>query len=75
MECNAVVLAWLTNVLAKELQGNATHAETAREVWKDLEERFTQGIAPRVYELKRAIVLLQQEKASVASYYGKLKSV
>ncbi|KAK3041222.1 hypothetical protein RJ639_028482 [Escallonia herrerae] len=58
-----------------ELQENATHAETAREVWKDLEERFTQGIAPRVYELKRTIVLLQQEKASVASYYGKLKSV
>ncbi|KAK2966571.1 hypothetical protein RJ640_009343 [Escallonia rubra] len=75
IQCNAVVLAWLTNALAKELQGNATHAETAREVWQDLEERFTQGIAPRVYELKRAIVLLQQEKASVASYYGKLKSV
>ncbi|KAK3015420.1 hypothetical protein RJ639_007492 [Escallonia herrerae] len=75
IQCNAVVLAWLTNALAKELQGNATHAETTREVWKDLEERFTQGIAPRVYELKRAIVLLQQEKASVASYYGKLKSV
>ncbi|KAK3036241.1 hypothetical protein RJ639_030783 [Escallonia herrerae] len=61
--------------LQKELLGNATHAETAREVWKDLEERFTQGIAPRVYELKRAVVLLQQEKASVASYYGTLKSV
>ncbi|KAK3036281.1 hypothetical protein RJ639_031253 [Escallonia herrerae] len=41
IQCNAVVLAWITNALAKELQGNATHAETAREVWKDLEERFT----------------------------------
>ncbi|KAK3023555.1 hypothetical protein RJ639_044640 [Escallonia herrerae] len=65
IQCNTVVLAWLTNALAKEIQGNATHAETAREVWKDLEERFTQGIATRVYELKRAIVLLQQEKASI----------
>ncbi|KAK3028077.1 hypothetical protein RJ639_039368 [Escallonia herrerae] len=32
IQCNVVVLAWLTNALAKELQGNATRAETEREV-------------------------------------------
>jgi len=45
------------------------HIETAREIWIDLEERFTQGIAPRVYELKHDIALLQQERASISSYY------
>ncbi|KAJ4844396.1 hypothetical protein Tsubulata_002361 [Turnera subulata] len=33
-----------------------------------------QGIAPRVYELKRTIALLQQEKAPISTYYGKLKA-
>ena len=75
MQCNAVVLSWLTNALAKEIQGSAAHAESAREIWQDLEERFTQGIAPRVYELQRTIALLQQEKSPISSYYGKLKTI
>ncbi|KAK2977963.1 hypothetical protein RJ640_029673 [Escallonia rubra] len=45
------------------------------EVWSDLQEHFTQGIAQRVFELKSAIALLQQEKTTISSYYGKLKSV
>ncbi|KAK2998806.1 hypothetical protein RJ639_022682 [Escallonia herrerae] len=45
------------------------------EVWSDFQERFTQGIAPCIYELKCAIALLQQEKTTISSYYGKLKSV
>lgn len=74
MQYNAVVLSWLTNTLAKELQRCAAHVETAREAWEDLEQRFAQSITPRVYELKRAIALLQQEKSSISAYYGKLKS-
>lgn len=60
-QCNAVVLSCFTNVLNKVLEGTATHVETTREVWKDIEDKFTQGIAPRVYELKlkHAIALLQ----------------
>ncbi|KAL3504405.1 hypothetical protein ACH5RR_034246 [Cinchona calisaya] len=30
---------------------------------------FTQGVASQVYELKRAIALLQQEKSSISSYH------
>ncbi|KAK3019552.1 hypothetical protein RJ639_004393 [Escallonia herrerae] len=75
VQCNAIILSWLTNALAKEIQSSAAHADTASEVWSDLQERFTQGIDPRFYELKRAIALLQQEKTTISSYYGKLKYV
>ncbi|KAK3020399.1 hypothetical protein RJ639_046132 [Escallonia herrerae] len=74
MQCNYVVMT-ITNVLDKELQNGAAHAETTNEVWADLQERFTQGLAPRVYELKRAIALLQQEKAPISTYFGRLKAV
>ncbi|KAK3034764.1 hypothetical protein RJ639_032277 [Escallonia herrerae] len=66
--CNAVVLSWVTDALAKELQGSTAHVETAREIWTDLEDRFTQGITPRVYDLKRAIA--PARKSSISSYYG-----
>lgn len=75
IQCNAIVLSWLTNVLAKEIQSRTTHANTTYKVWANLQERFTQGIAPRIYELRHAIALLQQEKSSISSYYNKLKIV
>ncbi|KAK3010285.1 hypothetical protein RJ639_011830 [Escallonia herrerae] len=75
VQCNAIVLSWITNALDKELQNGAAHARTANEVWANLQERLTQRLAPRVYELKRAIALLQQEKAPIATYYGRLKAV
>ncbi|EOY05030.1 Cysteine-rich RLK (RECEPTOR-like protein kinase) 8 [Theobroma cacao] len=75
VQCNAIVLFWLINALAKEIQSSAAHADTTHEVWADLQERFTQRMAPRMYELRRAIALLQQEKSSISSYYGKLKTV
>ncbi|KAK3043853.1 hypothetical protein RJ639_000552 [Escallonia herrerae] len=58
VQCNAIVLSWITNALNKELQ-----------------ERFTQGLVPRVYELKRSIALLKQEKAPTSTYYGRLKAI
>ncbi|KAK3014851.1 hypothetical protein RJ639_008778 [Escallonia herrerae] len=60
IQCNAVVKSWIVNSLSRELQTSATHADSASEIWCDFDERFTQGIALRVYDLKRSIALLQQ---------------
>ncbi|KAK3040007.1 hypothetical protein RJ639_027197 [Escallonia herrerae] len=75
IQCNAVVKSWIVNSLSRELQTGAAHADTASEIWCDFDERFTQGIALRVYDLKRSIALLQQEKSAISTYYGKLKGV
>ncbi|KAK3035431.1 hypothetical protein RJ639_032856 [Escallonia herrerae] len=75
IQCNAVVKSWIVNSLSRELQTSAAHTDTASEIWCDFDERFTQGIALRVYDLKRSIALLQQEKSAISTYYGKLKGV
>ncbi|KAK3001019.1 hypothetical protein RJ639_020679 [Escallonia herrerae] len=75
IQCNAVVKSWIVNSLSRELQTGAAHADTASEIWCDFDEQFTQGIALRVYDLKRSIALLQQEKSAISTYYGKLKGV
>ncbi|KAL3512974.1 hypothetical protein ACH5RR_025691 [Cinchona calisaya] len=75
LNCNAVIISWFTNALAKELQGGTAYIDTTVELWADLEEKFTQRVAPRVYNLKGAITLLQQEKSSIFSYYNKLKAI
>lgn len=75
MRCNAMVKGWLKSNMDKEVRTNVRYANTAREIWIDLEERFAKESAPRVYELKRAITLLKQEKLSVPTYFTKLKGL
>ncbi|XP_021666700.1 uncharacterized protein LOC110654881 [Hevea brasiliensis] len=45
------------------------------ELWKDSEERFSQGNAPCVHQLKMEIVNTQQRDQSVVTYYTKLKGL
>ncbi|KAK3005742.1 hypothetical protein RJ639_017145 [Escallonia herrerae] len=63
---------WRRNMLtALQSKNKAGHCK----IWCDFDERFTQGIALIVYDLKRSIALLQQEKSAISTYYGKLKGV
>nr|CAD1840351.1 unnamed protein product [Ananas comosus var. bracteatus] len=74
-KCNSMIISWLFNSLAKELHDSVAYAETAREMWIDLEERFSQGNAPRVHQIKRDLSLLQQDGLSIATYFTKMKAL
>ncbi|XP_019170537.1 PREDICTED: uncharacterized protein LOC109166102 [Ipomoea nil] len=75
MRCNAMVKGWLKSAMDKDIRSSVRYANTARDIWEDLEERFGKGSAPRAFEIRRSVVLLKQENASVSSYYAKLKSL
>ncbi|XP_031127698.1 uncharacterized protein LOC116029795 [Ipomoea triloba] len=75
MRCNAMVKGWLKNAMERDMRNSVRYANTASDIWVDLEERFGKGSAPRAFEIRRAVVLLQQEKAPVSTYYTKLKSL
>ncbi|CAL1388587.1 unnamed protein product [Linum trigynum] len=75
LRCNAMVKGWLKTSMTKEVRSSVRFASTAREIWIDLQSRFGQGSAARLYELKSMIVRLRQEKASVSSFYTKLRGL
>ncbi|XP_019198424.1 PREDICTED: uncharacterized protein LOC109192306 [Ipomoea nil] len=70
-----MVKGWLKSAMDKDMRNSVRYANTARDIWEDLEERFEKGSAPRAFEIRRAVVLLRQEKVYVSSYYTKLKSL
>nr|GLL24338.1 uncharacterized protein LOC109166102 [Ipomoea trifida] len=70
-----MVKGWLKSAMDRDMRNSIRYANTARDIWVDLEERFGKGSAPRAFEIRRAVVLLRQEKASISSYYTKLKSL
>ncbi|PIN17116.1 hypothetical protein CDL12_10223 [Handroanthus impetiginosus] len=49
--------------------------DIAKSMWEDLRDLFSQGIGPRIYELKTHEVELRQEGLIVAAYYTKLKGI
>nr|GLL46286.1 uncharacterized protein LOC109154743 [Ipomoea trifida] len=66
---------WLKSAMDKDIRGSVRFAITARDIWRDLEERFGKESAPRAFEIRRAVTLLRQDKATVSTYYTKLKSL
>jgi len=74
-KCDSMVTAWLYNVIDKSLHGSVAYANTARTIWIDLEERYSQPNAIRVHQLKRELSLVEQDKLSVTEYFTKLKSL
>ncbi|GLT39324.1 hypothetical protein SLA2020_135220 [Shorea laevis] len=74
-KCNSMVVSWILNTLTKELYDSAAYADSAKEIWDDLKERFSQGNATRVHELKLELANLTQQARSVAAYYTKMKPI
>jgi hypothetical protein len=73
--CNDLVCSWILNSVTGEIRSSILYAETAREIWLDLSERFSQSNAPQIYQLKQSISSLKQENMPVSAYFTKLKSL
>ncbi|XP_074304664.1 uncharacterized protein LOC141639434 [Silene latifolia] len=75
-QCNAMVKAWLRSVIDHRLHSSITFSGTVMEIWKELKERYSNGNAPRVHQLKGELNECKQAKnQSVVGYYTRLKAI
>lgn len=74
-KANSMVIAWLHNVIDKNLHGSVAYADIARAIRLDLEERYSQGNSIRIHQLKREITLVGQGSLNVSEYFSKLKEL
>ncbi|XP_068645181.1 uncharacterized protein [Aristolochia californica] len=72
---NNMVLSWILNSVSKEISASVIFATSAREIWLDLRDHFQQRNGPRIFQLKRELVTLCQDKDSVSTYFTKLKTI
>ena len=47
-----MVLLWLLNSIELDLANGVVYVETSHEVWEDLRDRFSQGNAPNIFQIK-----------------------
>ncbi|KAL5854728.1 hypothetical protein ACOSQ3_004595 [Xanthoceras sorbifolium] len=62
--CNDLVGSWILNSVSPEIRPSILYVETAAQIWTDLEDRFSQSNAPKIYQLKQSISTLKQEGPS-----------
>ncbi|XP_074291444.1 uncharacterized protein LOC141618243 [Silene latifolia] len=75
-QCNAMIKAWLSNVIEPRLHLSITFSGTVIKVWKELKEHYSTGNAPRVHQLKSELNDCKQAKnQSVVEYYTRLKAI
>ncbi|KAA8531041.1 hypothetical protein F0562_005750 [Nyssa sinensis] len=58
--CNNMVKAWLLNSISKEISASVIYCNTARDIWVELKERFSQVNGPRMFQLEQGIHTLVQ---------------
>ncbi|XP_042982830.1 uncharacterized protein LOC122312333 [Carya illinoinensis] len=75
LRCNDIVITWLQNTMSVDIKSSTLYAETAHQLWKELEQRLAQQNAPRIYEVKQGIATIMQNQDTVSMYYSKLKTL
>ncbi|KAJ1688334.1 hypothetical protein LUZ63_019724 [Rhynchospora breviuscula] len=73
--CNSMLVSWLFNSIDPALQPSIAYAETVKELWDDLKERFAIGNSTRIHQLNADIAAARQQGQSVVAYYTRLKSM
>ncbi|XP_076933132.1 uncharacterized protein LOC143598930 [Bidens hawaiensis] len=66
LRCDAMIRGWLTTAMENEIRVSVRYANSAKEIWSDLKDRFRKESTPRAYELKQLLISTRQDGPSVS---------
>ncbi|GKC00994.1 hypothetical protein Tco_0987130 [Tanacetum coccineum] len=73
VRCDYMVTCWILNSMVAELSESFLYAQSARDLWKELEERYCQSNGPLIYHVERELSKVTQGNSTIAAYFNKLK--
>ena len=75
IKCNDMVMAWILNVLTKDIGDSIIYAKSARDMWLQLEERYGQANGAKFYQVQKEICNISQGSSDIAAYFTKIKTL
>ncbi|XP_074293795.1 uncharacterized protein LOC141620956 [Silene latifolia] len=75
IRCDLFVSRWIRNSMVQGLRDHFQYANSSKHLWSEIVERFGQLNVLELYELKKELVNLKQENASLIDYYTKIKGL
>ncbi|KAK9065740.1 hypothetical protein SSX86_015141 [Deinandra increscens subsp. villosa] len=73
--CNAMVISWILNVLSKEIGESVLYTQTAKNLWKELDDRYGQSNGIKFYQLQKELCEITQGNTDIATYFTKMKTI
>lgn len=73
--CNNMVIAWLTSNVSPTIKKSIMYMTSAKDIWDNLEKRFSLTNGSRKYKLSRDLYELKQHASSITEYYTSMKAV
>ncbi|XP_071730461.1 uncharacterized protein [Rutidosis leptorrhynchoides] len=70
---NDMIISWILNTITEQISNSLNFVNTACELWKELQEQYSQLDGHRIYQLTNDIIQLKQNHCSIEVYYHKLK--
>lgn len=71
--CNNMVIAWLTNSVIDPIAKSVLFINSARDIWIQLEKRFSLSNGSRKYQINKEIYSLKQNHTPVSEYYTNMR--
>nr|XP_043639702.1 uncharacterized protein LOC122610813 [Erigeron canadensis] len=71
--CDYMVTCWLLNSMTAELSEAFLYAQSAKELWAEIEERYGQSNGPLIFHTERELSRVTQGNMSIVAYYNKMK--
>ncbi|KAF7845046.1 uncharacterized protein G2W53_001951 [Senna tora] len=72
---DSTVTGWLVNSMTKDLAEAYAFSSSARQLWLELEDKYGKGDRPRVFHLKKKLMTLKQNGATLDVYSNNLKKL
>ena len=73
--CNNLVIAWIMNSVCESISRSILYVESAREIWIQLEKRFSLSNGSRKYRLNKDVYSIKQNGSSISEYYTQIKGI
>lgn len=73
--CNNLVISWLHNNISDSIKRSVLFINSASEIWRQLEKRFSLTNGSRKYKLTKDLFALRQNTLSINDYFTALSSL
>ncbi|XP_021736551.1 uncharacterized protein LOC110703103 [Chenopodium quinoa] len=73
--CNAMITSYILHSIDHNIARSVLYFTSAREIWKDLEDRYSQSSSPQLYNLQQNLHDLSQGSTPIAEFFTKIKAI
>ncbi|XP_076913187.1 uncharacterized protein LOC143571724 [Bidens hawaiensis] len=73
--CNDMVISCLLNALSKDISDSVLYAQTAQQIWQELNDRYGKPNGAKMYQLQKSLCDISQGNNDIATYFTKLKCI